>query len=203
MDELELLEEEKLEIENEIDKLEENMKKIRKQNEELLEDLKKEKSINSTIEKLNKLAENNPDKPRTLDHIYMMTQCLEHSLSLEVLFETLERTDKDKLLRIYEINFDRELRNMRKKLNKSSFHFTNVDILYDKLNKVLDPNDSKLFIFSICRFVNSQGKIFLNAASLFVSQLLKNILLIQSEEFDERNEFLDNVKRYINTIKEV
>ena len=190
-------------IENEIDKLEESMKKIRKENEELLEDLKTETSITRTIDKLEKLSQNTPDKPRTQDHIYMMSQCLVNSLTLDVLFESLERTDKSKLLRMYDSNFDKEFRTMHLKLTRSSFHFTDINLLMGQLNQVLDPMDSRLFFYSLCRFINSQGKFFINGASLFVSQLLKNILMINSSEFDERNVFLENIKRYINTIKEV
>lgn len=188
-------------IDDEIEQLEKNMDEIHKANMETLESIKHEKSINKTIEKLNELAERNPDKPRTNAHIRMMTECMTNSITLDVLFETLERTSKEKLVRIYNTNFDKEIKNLRKKLNKSTYHFTDVNLLLEQLSKVLSEDDAKLFIFSICRLVNSQGKYFINGAALFVSQLLKNILLVNSKEFPEREYFIDNIHKYINEVR--
>lgn len=191
------------EFESELKKLEENIENVRQTSSDTVNELKHEKSVNNAIEKLKELANANPEMPNTRDQIAMMVQCMANSITLDILFECLERTDKTKLIRIYESNFDSELRKMRKKLTRSSYHFTDVNLLLDQLTQVMPANDAKLFIFSICRFVNSQGKYFINYAAVFISQLLKNILLINSKDFPERIDFIANINKYINTIKGV
>lgn len=188
-------------IERELEKISDNAKTLKEQNAELIESLRHERSVNNAISKLLELREKNEDKPNSRAYIARMVVCLSNSISLDILFESLEKTDKDKLVRLYKDHYVNELRKMNKKLTKSKYHFPDVHLLETVLSRHMDNDDAKLFIFSLARFINSHGSNFVRGASLFVSQILKNILFTASDDFPEKDEFLDNVKRYISTIR--
>lgn len=188
-------------IEQELEKINDNVKTLREQNAELIESIKNERSINITIKKLLELREKNEDKPNSRAYIARMIVCLSNSVSLDILYESLEKTDKSKLLRLYKNEYANELRKMNKKLTKSKYHFPDAKLLEVVLSKHMSEDDAKLFIFSLARFINSHGSNFIRGASLFVSQLLKNILFTATDDFPEKEEFLNNIKLYIETIK--
>lgn len=201
MENIEELQQQAEKIEQELEKINDNVKTLKEQNAELIESIKNERSVNTTITKLLELREKNIDKPNSSAYIARMVVCLSSSISLDILFESLEKTDRSKLVRLYKNEYANELRKMNRKLTKSRYHFPDARLLEAVLAKHMSEDDVKLFIFSLARFINSHGSNFIRVASLFVSQLLKNILFTASDDFPERDEFLGNIRQYIETIR--
>lgn len=174
---------------------------MREQNNKILEEIKSERSVNKVIEKLNVLGETNQDKPMTQAYIAQMIVGLRWSLTLDFLHFSLEYADKEKILRIYKQNVKSEVKRMKKKFNTSKYGFVNLDMVIATLRKFYSEDDVELFIFSVCRCVNSRGVNFINDLSLTLTQMFKNILMLALDDYPEREEMLQGINRYLEAIK--
>lgn len=188
-------------IEDELQTLQNNFTKLQEENKVVIESIKNETSVNKAIETLVSLHEKNKHIKKASDQIMSMISSLSDSITLDPLFISVSDIDTEKLLRIYNTNFDNEIKKLSKKLKGSKYHFVDPKLLVQVLSQNIPEEDAKLFVFSLCRLVNAKGKNYINENALFLSQLLKNILITLVADFPERLEVLGNIEKYINQIK--
>lgn len=128
---------------------------------------------------------------------------LESSYTLNPLFESIERIkNKNKVIEQATniIIFNKELKKACIKLRKNKFSFKEdfCDI-YDMTVKHVKEEEARVFIYSLCRLINSNGNKFISTYSLFINQLMKNITLL-NESFDYKEDLLESIEMYYKEI---
>lgn len=128
---------------------------------------------------------------------------LESSYTLNPLFESIEKIkNKNKVIEQATniIIFNKELKKACIKLRKNKFSFKEdfCDI-YDMTVKHVKEEEARVFIYSLCRLINSNGNKFISTYSLFINQLMKNITLL-NESFDYKEDLLESIEMYYKEI---
>ena len=128
---------------------------------------------------------------------------LESSYTLNPLFESIEKIkNKNKVIEQATniIIFNKELKKACIKLRKNKFSFKEDFCgIYDIIVKHVKEEEARVFIYSLCRLINSNGNKFISTYSLFINQLMKNIILL-NESFDYKEDLLESIEMYYKEI---
>ena len=168
-----------------------------------LKELIKASSLKDLLLELDKRI-NEHSKSNYLFNKYLtLYYLLESSYTLNPLFESIERIkNKNKVIEQATniIIFNKELKKACIKLRKNKFSFKEdfCDI-YDMTVKHVKEEEARVFIYSLCRLINSNGNKFISTYSLFINQLMKNITLL-NESFDYKEDLLESIEMYYKEI---
>ena len=199
--------------ENNIELLEQEVDKVIKEGQEEIQeamsdieffqnDIQELATINSLRELLDKLderLEEHKENNYLVDKYSRIKYMLESSYTIEPMFDSLTRVkNKNKILTLCNDTnrYNKEMKKFNTKLLKNKFTFLNIDTIHILLKNHVGEENSKLFLYSLSRVVNSNGDKFLNNYSLFLNQLIKNIISLGNEDFEFKDEVISNIKKY-------
>lgn len=188
----------------------EDIEKARKYNEEIqnyqkedLKELSKQKNLKEIIEILNYyINEKYINYPELANHYTNLLNQINHTINLEPLINNISKIkNPSKLIQASQTSYESEMKKLTKKLKENKFTFYDPRVLFNILSNELNEEDTKLFLYSFSRFINSQGKFYINNNSLFISQLIKNLTLLNNNDFYYKKDLLNSIKKYNEKIK--
>lgn len=189
-------------IRQEIEAMQKRYEEIERQQKEDLEELSKKENLKEVIETLNGYIEKYEDTPELSNHYKGIVTQLMYTINLKPLFESIAKIkNPSKLVEASRKSFNDEMKKLTKKLRENRFTFYDPRVILDVLVKHMNEEEAKLFLYSFSRFINSQGKSYINTHSLFISQLIKNLTLLNKETFEYTQELVDNINKYNARIK--
>lgn len=168
-----------------------------------LKELAKSKSLKELLSEINKRIDEYSESSYLVGNYLTLYYLLESSYTLSPLFESIEKIkNKNKVIEQATniIIFNKELKKACIKLRKNKFSFKEdfCDI-YDITVKHVKEEEARVFIYSLCRLINSNGNKFISTYSLFINQLMKNITLL-NESFDYKDDLLESIEMYYKEI---
>ena len=168
-----------------------------------LKELIKASSLKDLLLKLDKRIIEHSKSNYLFNKYLTLYYLLESSYTLNPLFESIEKIkNKNKVIeQATNITiFNKELKKACIKLRKNKFSFKEdfCDI-YDMTVKHVKEEEARVFIYSLCRLINSNGNKFISTYSLFINQLMKNITLL-NEGFDYKENLLESIEMYYKEI---
>lgn len=168
-----------------------------------LKELIKASSLKDLLLELDKRINEHSKSNYLFNKYSTLYYLLESSYTLNPLFESIERIkNKNKVIEQATniIIFNKELKKACIKLRKNKFSFKEdfCDI-YDMTVKHVKEEEARVFIYSLCRLINSNGNKFISTYSLFINQLMKNITLL-NESFDYKEDLLESIEMYYKEI---
>ena len=168
-----------------------------------LKELIKASSLKDLLLELDKRIIEHSKSNYLLNKYLTLYYLLESSYTLNPLFESIEKIkNKNKVIEQATniIIFNKELKKACIKLRKNKFSFKEdfCDI-YVMTVKHVKEEEARVFIYSLCRLINSNGNKFISTYSLFINQLMKNITLL-NEGFDYKEDLLESIEMYYKEI---
>jgi len=191
----------------ESDKSFKEIEKIQKEYQEILEKSDEEfKEIlrgRGKKEILNKLREfqKQISNPKNIEKIEKFINDIENGINLGYIQNAISCKIKNpsKIMNIYLKNFPQEAKKFYGKLERDSNYYVDPKGLVSQLEKSLgNINDSKLFLYVFFGFFKSKNS--LDKYCIFADQVIRNIYRLDDELFEERDEFLNSIKKVVSTL---
>lgn len=181
----------------EIGSVEEGYEELVKKISEEYKDVTKNISLPKIISDMEKTVELKKDN-QTYRNILRE---LKSSYNLECLFDGLEK-------KIDIIDFQKRFKEVFEKFRRKLFmerkyKFQDPKNLPEMLGEFFSEYDSKLFLFSLSRFINTKGMRGVKKYGIFLSQLIKNISSLKKDDFEYKSELLESIERYVSELKKL
>ena len=164
-----------------------------------IQELAKINSLKDLLNTLDERLDTHSNNNYLVDKYSRLKRMLEYSYTMEPMFDALTRIkNKNKILTLCNDTnrYNKEMKKFNTKLLKNKFTFLSIDTIHILLRNHVGEENSKLFLYSLSRVVNSNGDKFLNNYSLFLNQLIKNIISLGNEDFEFKDEVISNIKKY-------
>jgi hypothetical protein len=191
------------EIAGQLEKIQEEYQILMKKNEEEFDKLMESMNIKALIAKLTELATlaEKIGNTKAYQHYTHLSTELQSSIDLSVMVNNIRKIkNPSKVVNQVGVNFDSEMKKFRGKLGSNQqYFFVDPANLHTVLTKHVGEQNSKIFLYSLSRFVNSKGQERVSEYSIFLSQLIKNIYALDGD-FEAKDELISAINGYVTAL---